>query len=125
MSTEQTHIPGTAVCDGQPIMSLALINNSNVAAITVCGEVDLSTAPLLTDLVERVVAEHPDRVVIDLANVTFFGAAGLNALLQAYEIVSATGAQLLLRAPSRPTKRILTITETDSILPVETHGCVN
>lgn len=120
MSNQQTHVPDTASCDGEPIMSLDVTNHSDVAAITISGELDLSTAPMLTDLVDRVAADHPDRVVIDMAGVTFFCAAGLTALLRAHNTVSAAGGRLILRAPSRQTQRILTITGTDGVFQLET-----
>jgi anti-sigma B factor antagonist len=120
MSTEQKRVPGTVSYNGKPIMSLGLTNHSDVAVITVSGELDLSTAPLLTDLVERVAADHPGRVVIDMANVTFLCAAGLTALLRANETVSAAGRRLILRAPSRQTQRILAITGTDDFFQFDT-----
>ena len=101
MSTEQAHLPVTVTCDGTPIMTLDLTNHRDVHTITVSGELDLSTAPLLTDLVERVAADRPDQVIIDMAQVTFFCAAGLNALLQAHKMITSAGGQLVLRAPSR------------------------
>jgi anti-anti-sigma factor len=121
MSTKQAHMPVTATCDGTPIMSLSLANHSDIHTITVSGELDLSTAPLLTELVERVAADHPDQVIIDMANVTFFCAAGLNALIQAHKTITGAGGQLVLRAPSPQTKRILTITGDDRLFQPDTH----
>jgi anti-sigma B factor antagonist len=115
MSTEPTRNSGTVGCDGQPIMSLALMNHSDVAVITVTGEVDLGTADLVVGLVNRVATCHPDRVVVDMTGVTFFGAAGVAALLRARDVVCAAGGRLLLRAPSRQTRWVLAITETDRV----------
>jgi anti-sigma B factor antagonist len=115
MSTKQPYVPVTVDLDGTPVLSLGLTNHGPVAAITVCGELDADTAPHLTDLVEHVAAGHAKRVVIDMANVTFFCAAGLNALLRANDIVTGTGGRLVLRCPSPPTRRILVITGTDHL----------
>ena len=115
MSTESTHSSGTVGCDGQPIMSLALTNLSDVAVIAVTGEVDLGTADLLVRLVNRVATRHPDRIVLDMTGVTFFGAAGVTALLRAHDFACAAGVRLLLRAPSRQTRWVLAITETDHV----------
>jgi anti-sigma B factor antagonist len=115
MSTKQPRVPVTVDLDGTPIMSLALANHSPVTAITVCGELDRDTAPHLTELVEHIAAGRPERIVIDLANVSFFGAAGLTALLQANDIITSAGGRLLLRSPSPHTQLILAITATDRL----------
>jgi anti-anti-sigma factor len=117
MSTEQPRVPLTVDPngDGPPIMSLALSNHSPVTVITVCGELDADTAPHLTELVERVAAGRPKQVIIDMADVTFFGAAGLTTLLQANDIITSAGGRLLLRSPSPHTQRILAITATDRL----------
>ena len=96
MSTEQVYVPVIVTCDGTPIMSLSLANHRDVAAITVSGELDLDTAPLLIDLVERVAAAHPDRVIIDMANVTFICAAGITALMRAHNMITGAGGRLVL-----------------------------
>jgi anti-sigma B factor antagonist len=115
MSTKQPRVPMTVEIDGTPVMALGMTNHSPVTAITVCGELDNDTAPHLTDLVERVAADRPEQVIIDLANVTFFCAAGLNALLRANDIITGAGGRLLLRSPSPQIQRILIITATDDL----------
>jgi anti-anti-sigma factor len=115
MSTGQTRISATVGCDGQPILSLTLTTHSDVPVIAVNGEVDFSTAHLLVDLVAGAVAHHPGCVVVDMAGVTFFCAAGINALLQAGDAVSATGGRLTVRAPSPQVRLILTITGMDEV----------
>jgi len=120
MSTERVHVPVIVTCDGTPIMSLSVANHRGVAAITVSGELDLDTVPLLIDLVERVAAEHPDRVIIDMANVTFFCAAGITALVRAQEMITGAGGRLVLRAPSRETQRILIIGGADHLFEPDT-----
>ena len=120
MSTEQPLVPVTVDIDGTPIMWLGMANHSPVPAITVCGELDLDTAPYLTDLVEQVAACRPEQVIIDMADVTFLCAAGLNALLRANDIVTRTGGRLLLRSPSPQTQRILAMTATEHLIQPDT-----
>jgi anti-anti-sigma regulatory factor len=52
-----------------------------------------------------------------MANVTFLCAAGLRALIQARDMIIAAGGCLVLRAPSRPTRRVLAITRTEYLFP--------
>jgi anti-anti-sigma factor len=53
---------------------------SSPAVLVVAGEIDPATTPELARVVVRT-AVH-DRVVLDLSHVTFFCAAGVNALVQ-------------------------------------------
>ena len=106
--------------DGKPIMSLCLTCQGDVKVIVISGELDLATVHPLTELVARVAEKRPTRVVIDMADVTFFSAAGLTALLQARETITGIGGQLTVRAPSRITRTVLTITDTDRLLLTET-----
>jgi anti-sigma B factor antagonist len=115
MSTQQPGVPVTVNVGGTPIMSLGLANHSPVTAITVCGDLDGDTAPHLMELVERVAAGRPAQVIIDLANVSFFGAAGVTALLRANDIITGAGGRLVLRSPSPQTQRIFAITAIDHL----------
>ena len=125
MSLEQPLVPVTVDIDGTPIMWLGLANHSRVPAITVRGELDLDTAPYLTDLVEQVAAGRPEQVIIDMANVSFFGAAGVTALLRANDIITGAGGRLRLRSPSPQTHRILAITAIDDLFQPSTSDVVS
>lgn len=117
MSIQQLPAPVGVHSDDVPLLSLELTSHDSVMIIEIGGELDMSSAPLLTDLVEAVVESHPTRVVLDMANVTFMCAAGLRGLIQARDMIVAAGGHLVLRTPSRPTQRILAITRTDCLFP--------
>jgi anti-anti-sigma factor len=118
MSTQQTFVvsaPGSA----GPLLLLRVVRDHPIVVIEMCGEIDMSTAHLVTNLVDDVVGHRPARVVLDMANVSFFGAAGVHALLHAHERVTAVGGSLLLRTPSACTRQVLTLTGTDRVLPFD------
>jgi anti-sigma B factor antagonist len=81
--------------------------------VTVIGEVDSLTAPLLQECVLGVLA-RPDvsgDVVVDLHRVTFLSAAGLTALASARQAADRTGHALRLRCgPTRAVTRVLQLT---------------
>jgi anti-sigma B factor antagonist len=91
-------------------MSLQVTRSARVAVIAVGGEVDTSNAHRLSGLAESVLCDDPLRLVLDLANVRFFGAAGVRALLRISAAVTAEAGQLILRNPSRITVTALTAT---------------
>ena len=98
--------------DEQPIMWLSCHVGTDVTRISVAGEVDLSNAHLLTDLVESAVAAPAPLVVIDLAEVSFFGAYGTNALVLAQRVLTGHGRRLVLHRPSPVVRRVLGVTGT-------------
>jgi anti-anti-sigma factor len=117
-STGQLVVPRTIP---GPVLALeVVVGCGEVTVITACGEIDVSTAHLLTELVQHVAGRRPARVILDLAEVGFFCAEGVTALILAREAVTAAGGQLLLRNPSTVTIRVLTITETDHLFPLAT-----
>ncbi|WP_349879262.1 STAS domain-containing protein [Micromonospora sp. HUAS YX12] len=96
----------------EPIMWLSCDTGVDVTRIAVAGEVDLSNAHLLTELVETAVAASAPLVVIDLSEVGFFGAYGTSALVLAQRILTEHGRRLILHRPSPVVRRVLGVTGT-------------
>ncbi len=96
-----------------------MTRESSATVITIIGELDLSTIHRLTDCVLEITERCPDRVVLDMAQVSFFCADGLRALFCAQTTVAATGGELALRCPSACTRRVLTITGTDQLFGLD------
>ncbi|WP_290056541.1 STAS domain-containing protein [Amycolatopsis solani] len=59
--------------------------------IEVAGDIDAATAPRLRELLACRASSTIDRLVIDLYDVTFIGAAGLAALEHGYLMATARG----------------------------------
>ncbi|MET8234282.1 STAS domain-containing protein [Micromonospora sp. NPDC005298] len=90
-----------------PIMSLALNRDGSTSVISVAGEIDMSTAHLLTEQVELLCREPVPLIAVDLSAVRFLGAHGITALLQASKLTASAGARLTLRNPSPFVLRVL------------------
>jgi anti-sigma B factor antagonist len=86
------------------------------------GDVDSSNAKELTlhlSAALQLAATHPTRlVVVDLQAVTFFGSAGLNAVLDCHEQGQATGTSVRLVADHGPVLQPIEVTELDRILDI-------
>lgn len=74
-----------------------------VATVTVTGDLDCTTAPMLTMRLQAVATEHPDGLVLDLGGLVFADAAGARALDRAYTLLQAE-CPVLVRPP-RPSAR--------------------
>ena len=121
MSAGQASVPVQSGSGGAALaaLSLDLAGQGPLTVITVSGDMDMCTVHLLDELLAQVAQQHPERVVLDMAGVTFFCADGLRALIQARDTIAAAGGQLLLRAPSAKTRRVLTITRTEQLFPLD------
>ena len=76
-------------------LSTSTIVVGNDAVISLSGEVDLSTIPLLHDALSKALAHHPGRpLVIDLDGVTVLDDSGLGVLLGAAGSARQAGADL-------------------------------
>lgn len=103
-----------------------------VVVITVCGEIDLVSAPLLGSEVAAAFSQPLSRLVVDLSSVTFFGAAGANVLATATCQARATGIDVLVVGAPPRIVRALCITGLealvssgsleDALIPTATEG---
>ena len=90
----------------------------DAVVIAVRGEVDSCTSPLLRDrLLEHVLPSCP-QLVVDLTEVSFFGAAGLTVLVMVREAAEAAAVRLCLVAGTRVVLRPLVITGLDEVFDI-------
>src|SRR5688572_12903334 len=83
--------------------------------VRVSGEVDLATAPVLTDLVQTSVDASTRRVVLDLCDVGFLDSSGLAMIVDIRNGLHERGGALALRSPSDSVRKLLAITRIDEI----------
>jgi anti-sigma B factor antagonist len=95
-------------------MTVELTGETAVLAIT--GEVDMASAPGLRDQLQQLDARN---VVIDLSGVTFIDSTGLGVLVAALKRSREAGGHLVLRSPTRATRRVLDITGLSQLVAVE------
>ena len=91
---------------------------SGAVVITMRGEVDRSTSPLLWDALLAQLRPARPQLVIDLTDVGFFGAAGLTVLAAVRDAAVAMGTRLSVVARTRVVLLPLTITGLDRVLDI-------
>ena len=89
---------GLAMCAPDQLLGLTVQHPAvGVCVVTVDGELDMLSAPLLEACVREQLAAVPTHLILDLEPVRFLGSSGLNCLLQARELAQqTTGVQLHL-----------------------------
>lgn len=76
-----------------------------VATVTVTGELDITTATVLSGRLWKVGAAHPDRIVLDLGGLIFVDVAGARALEETRALLEAE-CPVILRTPRPPARRV-------------------
>lgn len=86
------------------------------------GELDLASAPVLVEDVQRA-AGASRLIALDLQDVTFVDCAGLAGLREASRAASRAGRRVLVTNPGGPLRRLLDMTTTPADLDVlDAHG---
>jgi anti-sigma B factor antagonist len=84
--------------------------------ITVVGEIDLATAPLL----DRAISHHTGRIVVDLRKVSFMDSTAIRVLLIHRDRLKARGGDIRLLVKEGPIPRLIEMTGLADILQVDT-----
>src|SRR6266542_1301570 len=86
----------------------------DAARVVVAGELDVATADRLRDvLTAEIDSERP--VLVDLEDCSFIDSVGLSVLIAAAQ---QAGRSLAIVSPSPAVKRLIEITQLDSLIPV-------
>lgn len=91
-------------------------HGTNVAVLTVTGDVDLQTAPLLAEQITAALTSRPSVVILDLRAVGFLASAGLEVLVAARR----KGATVAVVADRRAVRRPIILTGLDRHIPLYT-----
>jgi anti-sigma B factor antagonist len=106
----------SAPANHDPLLRLEVgISGPATTLVKVVGEIDIATAPLLSETLRPHLATG-ETVLVDLSAVTFLSVAGLNVLVDAHRSASAGGGHLKLVIGPRCVNRVLSTTGLDTVL---------
>jgi anti-anti-sigma factor len=103
------------------VLRLEVFGDMHRVVVHAIGEVDLASSTVLRATLARLAAARRD-VVLDLACVTFMDASGVGVILGAYREARGMGVAFVLRGPSRAVTKVLDLTGTLRVVPVEPDG---
>lgn len=78
--------------------------------LSVRGELDLASSPLLEQALERAAQDSPSLVIIDLRELDFMDSTGLSVLIRAHQRAQELGHRLGIVNGSRQVRRLLSLT---------------
>jgi anti-sigma B factor antagonist len=82
------------------------------------GEIDLHVSPSVTASLDGIIDKKPERLVVDLSDVTYIDSAGLAALIQAMQKVEAYGGKFLLAGLQETVRSIFEISRLDQVFQI-------
>ena len=95
--------------DGDPSLRFGVTVTMGTATVVLHGELDPVTMPLLALRLAQVLADRPQRLVLDMAGVTYIDCASARLIAGAGRHLPA-GVRPAVRSPSLVTRRVLALT---------------
>jgi anti-sigma B factor antagonist len=89
----------------QPPFGARSQEKDGVATIALSGELDMATAPILSDSLAPFEGNGVSTIVLDLHDLTFIDSTGLHAFLEARNRATSNGQRLLVRGASPTAQR--------------------
>ena len=102
----------------RPELSIAVERNADKVVLTLVGEIDMLTAAQLSGAVNKVLAEAPPRIMLDMGGVTFCDSQGLGTLVVLSRTASRVQSLLQLVNVGEFLLRVLDITGLRSALMI-------
>jgi anti-anti-sigma factor len=94
--------------------------HDSAVVVAVAGDIDSATADTLVQNLETALsvasAQSHRLLVVDLGDVTYFGSAGLNAVLGCYEVGATNGVAVRVVANGAEVLRPLQVTQLDAVI---------
>jgi len=89
---------------------------NGVVTLRVAGEIDRAVAPDLAAAIDKACAAGPPKLIIDLAGVTFCGAAGIDQFVQAAHVRACEGTTLRITHVAPNVRRVFHVCDVDHLL---------
>jgi len=89
---------------------------SNVLALK--GEIDLHVSPSVTASLNQMIEKKPERLVVDLSEVTYIDSAGLAALIEGMQKVEGYGGKFRLAGLQETVRSIFEISRLDQVFQI-------
>jgi len=104
---------------GTPTLGLTVQHRDQESFVSLSGELDLSSAPPLRELLATMFTEGPPRrLVLDLTDLIYLDSTGLSVFVTAHKRAGASGIEFCLANPNASVRRLLQITALDQIFVI-------
>ena len=90
----------------------------DVVGLALAGDLDMSATFALEPVLDRVLAEDPSELVLDLSHVAFVDSSGLGLLLATHERATRADVDMAIAGAGPEIQRVLHVAGLDGVLPV-------
>jgi anti-sigma B factor antagonist len=102
-----------------PFEVLVAAQDGDGLVVSVRGEIDVASAPLLWKAVDEAIQTTTRQLVIDLHETAFVDSTALSVFVRAFKRLRHQGADLILRSPRANALKVLNITGLDTVFTIE------
>ena len=89
-------------------LSCSVEHRADATIVSLCGEVDIASAPELREVLVDVLAETPaTHLIVDLSGVGFIDSTGIGVIVGAHRRVTANGGRLTAVVTTNAVRRAL------------------
>jgi anti-sigma B factor antagonist len=104
---------------GSPTLNLKVLQTGQETLVSLGGELDLSSAPALRELLAGAFDDdHQRRIVLDLTDLIYLDSTGLSIFVTAHKRATATGMEFCLANPNPSISQLFKITALDHFFTI-------
>ncbi len=116
---EASERPPVADSRAAPILRVVVSPPPDRLRVSLFGELDDATAPMLRDRLAEVTVNIDGDLVLDLDGLTFLDSSGLTLFVLLHKELEDKGQRLVLLNPTPMARRVLKLMGLDSLLQIE------
>ena len=110
---------GSQEVAGSPTLTWRERRQGSESLVSLSGELDLSSAPPLRELLSRVFDEdHLHRLVVDLSDLIYLDSTGLSVFVTAHKRACASGIEFCLANPKPLVSQLFKVTALDQVFEI-------
>jgi anti-anti-sigma factor len=98
-------------------MQISIDDAGTTAKVTLKGRVDLAGANVIAAPLARL-SEQKQGLIIDLSEVAYLASVGIRQLVVTARTLTRRGGRLVLLRPTKIVEEVLTLSMTDSLIPI-------
>ena len=99
---------------GSPTLNLTVRNGGQETLVSLSGELDLSSAPALREVLAATFEDdRPRRIILDLSDLIYLDSTGLSIFVTAHKRATAAGMEFCLVNPNSSVGQLFKITALD------------
>jgi anti-sigma B factor antagonist len=104
---------------GSPTLNLKVLQTGQETLVSLSGELDLSSAPALRELLAGAFDDdRRRRIVLDLSDLIYLDSTGLSIFVSAHKRATATGVEFCLANPNPSISQLFKITALDQFFTI-------